>query len=312
LPDAVADNAARILRTMTNPTTDLSGAVARAGRAVVAIHARRRIPSSGIHWQSGVVVAANHTLHRDDDITITTDDGTRVPATIAGRDPTTDLAILRVNAPGLPTAEVAGGDALRVGSPVLAVGRPGAALTATFGIVSVLGPEWRTWRGGAIDQWIRLDLRVADGFSGGALVTAAGTIAGLNTSGLTRGSAVAIPVPTVERVVRQLLTTGHVPRAYLGLGLQAAVRLPAALATQLGRDSDLAPIVVSIEPGSPADRGGLFIGDILADADRTVIHNASDLMHVLTADRIGKPLTVRIVRGGEAKELVLTVGERPR
>src|SRR5262249_35825811 len=153
------------------------GAVARAGRAIVAIHARRRIPSSGIVWRTGVIVAANHTLHRDEDISITTDDGNRLPATIAGRDPTTDLAVLRVDAPSLRTAEIADTDALGVGSFVLAVGRPGSSLTATFGIVSALGPEWRTWRGGAIDRWIRLDLGIADGFSGGALVTSSGAIA---------------------------------------------------------------------------------------------------------------------------------------
>jgi len=295
----------------TSPT-DLSAAVERAGRAVVAIHARRRIPSSGIAWRPGVIVTANHTLHREDDIAVTTADGTRIEAKLAGRDPTTDLAVLRVDASALPTAEIADSDALGVGSFVLAVGRPGAAVTATFGIVSALGPEWRTWRGGSIDRWIRLDLRVADGFSGGALVTSAGTVAGLNTSGLTRGSAIAIPTSTVDRVVTQLLTTGHVPRAYLGLGLQAGVRLPAALVTKLARDSDLAPIIVSIESGSPADKGGLLVGDILADADKTAVHDASDLMDVLTADRIGKALTVRVVRGGEPRELALTVGERPR
>ena len=294
------------------PPTDLPGAVERAGRAVVAIHARRRIPSSGIVWRTGVIATANHTLHREDDITVTTADGTLIPATLAGRDPTTDLAVLRVDASNLALAEIADSDALGVGSFVLAVGRPGAAVTATFGIVSALGPEWRTWRGGSIDRWIRLDLRVADGFSGGALVTSTGAVAGLNTSGLTRGSAIAIPTSTVERVVNQLLATGHVPRAYLGLGLQAGVRLPAALVTKLGRDTDLAPIIVSIEAGSPADKGGLLVGDILADADKTAVHDASDLMDVLSADRIGQSLTVRVVRGGEPRELALTVGERPR
>jgi serine protease DegQ len=307
-----SSGAASILPCMAQTTIDFAGAVERAGRAVVAIHARRRIPSSGIHWRGGVIVTANHTLHRDDDITVTTGDGSRIPATIAGRDPTTDLAVLKLNAGALPTADVADSAALGVGSMVLAVGRPGSALTATFGIVSALGGEWRTWRGGTIDRWIRLDLRIADGFSGGALVTPAGTIAGLNTSGLSRGSPIAIPVTTVERVVSQLLTTGHVPRAYLGLGLQAGVRLPAPLTAKLGRDNDLAPIIVSIESGSPADRGGLLVGDILADADKTAVHDASDLMDILTADRIGKPLNVRVVRGGEPRELTVTVGERPR
>jgi S1-C subfamily serine protease len=293
-------------------STDLAGAVERAGRAVVAIHARRRIPSSGIHWRTGVIVAANHTVQRDQDIAVTTADGSRVPATLAGRDPTTDLAVLTFDGAKLPTADIAGADALAVGAFALAVGRPGPLLTATFGIVSALGPEWRTWRGGVIDQLIRLDLRVADGFSGGALVTAAGTVAGLNTSGLTRGTAIAIPVSTVDRVTTQLLTAGHVARAYLGVGVQGPVRLPSALTTKLGLTADLAPIVVSVEPESPADRGGLLIGDILVEVDGGAVRDAGDLMTVLTADRIGQSLGARVVRGGALRDLTFTVGERPR
>ncbi len=293
-------------------STDLAGAVARAGRAVVAIHARRRIPASGVLWRAGIVVGANHTIQRDEDIVVTTADGGRHTATIVGRDPTTDLAVLNLTGSGLPAADVADSGTLTVGTPVLAVGRPGADVTATFGIVSAIGPEWRTWRGGTIDRLIRLDLRVADGFSGGALVTAAGAIAGINTSELTRGGAIAIPGSTVDRVVTQLLATGRIPRAYLGLGLQAGIRLPEALVATIGREGNLAPIVVSVEPGSPADRGGLMIGDVLLSAGGSAVHDAGDLMDVLTADRIGKPVAVQVVRAGAPRELTLTVGERPR
>ena len=155
---------------------DLAAAVDTVGRSVVAIHARRRIPASGVVWQPGVIVAAHHTIQRDDDITITLHDGTTTTATLAGRDPSTDLAVLRLaDGSGAPAAAAADG-APRVGQLVLALGRPGTTVTASLGIVSAVGGEWRTWQGGAIDRFIRLDLSVYDGFSGGPLVDAGGRV----------------------------------------------------------------------------------------------------------------------------------------
>src|SRR4051794_25795043 len=163
-----------LLATVSN---DLAAAVDTVGRSVVAIHARRRIPASGVVWQPGVVVAAHHTIQRDDDITITLQDGAKVSATLAGRDPSTDLAVLRLTeGAGGPPAVAPATEAPRVGQPVLALGRPGAALTASFGILSAVGGEWRTWQGGTIDRFIRPDVSVYDGFSGGALVDTAGRV----------------------------------------------------------------------------------------------------------------------------------------
>jgi S1-C subfamily serine protease len=285
---------------------DLPGAVARAARSIVAIHARPRIPSSGIHWRAGVLVTASHTLKRDHDISVTVAGGTTLPATLAGRDPTTDLAVLRITGEGLSTAALTPADAgpsdsLAVGQPVLAVGRPGADVTASFGIVSALGPAWRAWRGGTIDRVIRLDLRVLDGFSGGALVTITGAIAGINNSALARGAAVAIPVSTVDRVVDQLLASGRIRRGYLGVGIQP-VRL---------RDGSSGSIIVSVEPDSPADRAGLLLGDVLVAIDGTAVTDADDLMTALGGDRIGQAVTVRVVRAAQPKEMSVTIAERP-
>ena len=289
---------------------DLDAAVDTVGRSVVAIHARRRIPASGVVWQPGVIVAAHHTIQRDDDINITLHDGTTATATLAGRDPSTDLAVLRLaNGAGAPAAAADG--APRVGQLVLALGRPGTTVTASLGIVSAVGGEWRTWQGGAIDHFIRLDLNVYDGFSGGPLVDAGGRVVGINTSGLARATALTVPASTVARVTGQLLARGHVARGWLGIATQAA-RLPPPLQRSLGTEADGGLVVVNVEPDSPADRGGLLIGDILIALDDLLVRDPGDVLAALGGDRIGTVVTLRVARGGRAEQVRVTVGERPR
>lgn len=289
----------------------LAGAVERAGRSVVAIHARPRIPASGVLWRPGVVVAAHHTVRRDDDITVTLDGGRTVPAQLAGRDPSTDLAVLTLEGADTPPADLGDSGALRVGHMVLAVGRPGEAVTASLGSVSATGGAWRTWGGGSIDRMLRLDLGVYDGFSGGALADVEGRVVGLNTSGLVRGGAVAIPVSTVSRVVDQLLAKGRIARGYVGLGMQP-VRVPAALARQLGLDADAGVIVLSVEPNGPGDRAGVLVGDVLVALDGTPVHDTSDVLAALGPDTVGRAVPARVIRGGVITELAITVAERPR
>jgi S1-C subfamily serine protease len=285
----------------TDLPIDLPGAVARAAQSIVAIHARPRIPASGIHWRTGVIVAASHTIKRDQDISVTVAGGAKKPATLAGRDPSTDLAVLRIDGADVATADLVASDTLAVGQPVLAVGRPGADVTASFGIVSAVGHGWRTWRGGTIDRAVRLDLAVLDGFSGGGLVTAGGAIAGVNNSALARGAAFAVPVSTVDRVVDQLLTSGRIRRGYLGVGVQP-VRL---------RDGSSGTIVVGVEPESPAERGGVLLGDVLVAIDGVSVADADDLMTALAGDRIGRTVIVRLIRAGEPREISVTIAERP-
>jgi S1-C subfamily serine protease len=260
---------------------DLAAAVDTVGRSVVAIHARRRIPASGVVWQPGVIVAAHHTIQL------------RLP-----------------NGAGAPAAAAAGG-APRVGQLVLALGRPGTTVTASLGIVSAVGGEWRTWQGGAIDHFIRLDLSVYDGFSGGPLVDAGGRVVGINTSGLARATALTVPASTVARVTGQLLSRGHVARGWLGIATQP-VRLPPPLQRSLGTEADGGLVVVNVEPDSPADRGGLLIGDILIALDDVPVRDPGDVLAALGGDRIGKVVTLRVARGGRAEQVSVTVGERPR
>ena len=306
-PSSTTSPSGGVLESLSN---DLAGAVERAGQSVVAIHARRRIPASGVHWRPGIIVAAHHTIQRDEDITIALADGTSVPATLAGRDPSTDLAVLKVNEAKVPVASFADDAGVRVGALVLALGRPGSAVTASLGVISSVGGEWRTWHGGTIDRFVRLDISIYDGFSGGPLIDAGGRVLGLNTSGLSRGAALAIPVSTVNRVVDQLMKSGRVARGYLGLGMQA-VRLPAPLVERLSLPNDVGLMVVSAEPGGPGDRAGALIGDVLIALGDRAVSDPTEVLTLLGGDQIGKTLATRIIRAGEPKTLEITIGERP-
>jgi len=282
---------------------NLATAAERVGRRVVAIRARRRIPSSGILWRDGVVVTAQHTIQREEDVVITLPDGTDVPATLVGRDPGTDLAALRLaptNAPPGPL-DVAPLEAIRAGSLVLALGRPGAELTAALGLVSAVGEPWRTWHGGRIDRLMRLDIGIYDGFSGGPLVDAEGRVLGVNTSTLLRGAPTAVPAATVERVLSQLLEHGHVPTGYLGVGMQTI-----ALSEQ-----STGLMVMSVDPAGPAGRGGVLLGDVITAIDDKAVSDPADVLAHLDAGQVGKPARLGLVRAGQSTSVTVTVGDRP-
>jgi S1-C subfamily serine protease len=290
-------------------STELADAVERVGRSTVAIHARRRIPSSGVVWRPGVVVAASHTVRRDEDISITVPDGDTVAVTLAGRDPGTDLAVFRLpdNVSSAAAATLAPDDALRVGALVVAVGRPGDSVTASLGAISALAGEWRTWQGGRVDRFVRLDLAIYDGFSGGPLVDAAGRVLGINTSGLTRAAPIAIPVSTVNRVTDEILAKGHVRRGYAGVAVQP-VEIPERLVREQALPAETALLVVAVEPGAPADRAGILIGDVLVAIDGAALREPTDLLSALSERT---PIEIRLVRGGAPLTVSLTPGDRP-
>jgi S1-C subfamily serine protease len=308
-----ASNASSALRALSD---DLAAAVERAGRSIVAIHARPRIPASGIYWREGIVVAASHTVRRDQDITIALPDGTRAKAQLVGRDGGTDIAVLQFDevpsSNALPVADRAPDEGLRVGALVLALGRPGDdGVSASLGVVSAVGERWRTWSGGEIDRFVRLDIGLYDGFSGGPLVDADGRVLGMNCSALARGTPLTIPNATIERVVDALLTRGHVARAYLGVAMQPA-RLTRALGERLGLGDDARGVlVIMVESDSPADRGGLLVGDVILSAAGAPVSEPQDVAEMLGGERVGKALELSVIRGGERKSLSVTVGERP-
>ncbi len=296
---------AEVLQSFSNALADT---VASAGQSVVRVDARRRLPASGIIWTAdGVIVTSHHVVERDDNITVGLPNGDSVAATLVGRDPSTDLAVLRAQVNGLAVLPRADVTSLRVGHLVLALGRPGESVLATLGIVGALAGSWRTPAGGQVDRYVQTDVVMYPGFSGGPLIDMAGQVAGLNTSGALHGVSLAIPVPTLSRVVESLLKHGHVKRGYLGVGAQP-VRLPTGLSEKLGQETGL--LLISVEPDSPAEKGGLLLGDTLIALDGEPLRQMDDLMVQLGADKVGKPVTLRVIRGGQTQEVKVTVGER--
>ncbi|MBI4285879.1 MAG: trypsin-like peptidase domain-containing protein [Chloroflexi bacterium] len=293
-------------------SNDLADAVERVGRAVVTVNARKRIPSSGVHWRQDVVVTAAHTVEHDDEITVTLSGGRTIPATLAGRDTGTDLAVLKPQGIEIPTAEPGDASLLKVGHLVLAVGYGGeGGPSASLGIISTLSGAWRTWRGGQIDQFVRPDLTLYPGFSGGPLVDARGGVIGINTLGLSRNMGLTIPTSTVNRVTDKLLEKGRITRGFLGLGMYR-VHLPDTLRGKLNLPGQGGVIVLSVELDGPSDKAGLLIGDVLVALDGTLVNDIHDVQGVLEPEYVGKTISASIIRGGALAELVITVGERPR
>jgi S1-C subfamily serine protease len=293
---------------LQNLSDALAATVQAAGSSLVRVEGRGRLPASGVVWSGdGVIVTAHHVVEQDENIGVGLPDGQTVAATLVGRDPTTDLAVLRAQATNLTPPTWVEPDALRVGHLVLAVGRPGRTVQATLGIVSALGKSWQTPAGGQLDHYLQTDVVMYPGFSGGPLVNATGQVLGLNTSALLRGISLTVPTPTVQRVVETLLTHGRIRRGYLGVGAQPA-RLPTSLAQQLGQE--MALLVVSVEPGSPAEQGGLLLGDAIVALDGQPIRHIDELMAQLSGERVSTAVPVRIVRGGQVQDLTVTIGER--
>ena len=287
----------------------MADAVETAGASVVTVKARRRFPATGVVWTAdGVIVTSDHVIEREDRIEVGLPGGESVSATIAGRDPGSDIAVLKVAKGGLTPIVQAPG-AARVGNMVLAVGRPGPeGPMASLGVVGAVGGPWRTFRGAEVEGYLRSDVTFYPGFSGGPLIDAEGRAVGLNSSRLGRGSGLTIPVAAVARIVADLLAGGKVRRAYLGISSQVA-RLPEKLAAALGgQESGL--LIVSVEPGSPADEAGLLIGDILVAFAGTQVTDTEDLQSLLGADLIGSEARATVLRGGSATDLAVKVGER--
>jgi serine protease DegQ len=290
----------------------LAQATERAAANIVAVYAEARGSASGVIWCNGIIVTAEHALRRDDEIQATLPDGRVVPATLAGRDPSTDLAVLKCAEASAAAPNFGDVTSLKPGSLTLVVGRTRASgPVAALGVVSLVAPERRTWTGAILAPYIRLDVGLQPTAIGGAVVDAQGRTAGIATPRFARFGAIAIPAPAVDRVVDTLLKKGHIPQGYLGVGLQP-VRLPDALRQSLRRSEKTAAIVLEVEPESPAHKAGVVIGDILIALAGHPIARLEDVHSQLHGEAIGKPLALKFVRGGVTQELNIVVGERPR
>jgi len=292
-------------------STRLSAAVAQVGEHIVAIHARRRIPSSGVIWRDGVIVSASHTVRRDGDVRVRLSNGDDIQARVAGRDAATDLVVLRatdLKAQSVPRADVS---AATVGSLVLAVGRPGRNVTASFGIVSADIEGWRGGLGARLDHLLRLDLAVYDGFSGGPLIAASGGIIGINNSAFARGGAATLPASIVDSVVDELLTRGHIRRPFIGVGVHP-VALGSTLVERNKLTHNVGLVVISIADSEPADVAGILLGDVLVAVEGRYLEQPSDLVDALSSVPDGGSIRVTALRGGVAQEIIVEPRDRDR
>lgn len=293
---------------LKNLSDDLASTVESAGASIVRVEARRRQPATGIVWSAdGLIITSHHVVERDENIKVGLPNGDVTSASLVGRDPTTDIALLKAQATGLAPASWAADDEMRVGHLVVAIGRPEKELQATLGIVSALDNAWRTSAGGTIDRYVQTDVVMYPGFSGGPLVSAAGPFYGLNSSALARGVSVTIPAATLRRVAEMLLTHGRVRRGYLGVSAQP-VRLPAAMAQHLEQETGL--LVMSVESDSPSDKAGITLGDTIVGIAGERVRHMDDLMARLSGDNVGKAVAVKVLRGGQIAEMTVTIGER--
>ncbi|MGN6697421.1 MAG: S1C family serine protease [Thermomicrobiales bacterium] len=290
---------------------ELAGAVATAGKSVVRVNARRRLPGTGIVWTAddggATIVSANHIVERDEEITVVTADGQELPAKLAGRDPASDLAVLKVEGAALTAATHATEAQTKVGGLVLALGRAGE-LSATLGVVSAFGGPWEGGRGRRFTRLISSDAPMFPGYSGGPLIDASGRVLGLLSSHLGRGMTLAIPSDEVDHLVAAIGTHGRVRRGYLGVGAQP-VALPSALKAATNQEHGL--LLVTVEDDGPAARGGLTIGDIIVGINGQPVQGLDDLRGALGTEQVGQALTVRVLRGGQAQDRTITPGEQP-
>jgi S1-C subfamily serine protease len=301
--------------TLSAFSDQLADVVERAARSIVTVAARPRMPATGILWradQETIVLTADHVVEREEDITVILPDKREVKAQLIGRDPSTDLVALRLSGvePGAENVPAEPAEGLKVGNLVLAIGRPSSdGPRVSFGVVSSIDGPRRSWQGGEIESIIYPDVTLYPGFSGGPLVDLSGKLVGMNTSQLTRANSAAVPVATLRRVANTLITHGRVRRGYLGVGTQQ-VPLPAALAQKAGVEQQVALLVVTIEQDSPAEKGGLFIGDQIVALGGQSVTDGETLRAQLGPDRLGQTIAVKVIRGGELKELSVTIAER--
>ena len=293
------------MATLSDLSRDVAALIERCGPSVVQVNARRGRPATGIVWEDNLVLTADHVLEHDDAIQVT-GASKSVKATMAGRDPETDLALLKtqgLEAPAAPRGRTA---ELRPGHIVLAVGRPGE-LQVTLGIVSSLSGSFRSWRGGQMERLIQTTAELLPGFSGGPLVDADGRVIGVNSWNFGRGVSRAIPIETATRVAESLRAHGRIRRGYLGLGAQP-VRLGQALADQLGQESGL--LVVTVEADGPAGKSGMLQGDTIVTVDGGPVRQLDELFGKLRGLDVGSAHRFGVVRAGELKDITVTVGER--
>lgn len=283
----------------------LGGVVHDAAPSVVRVEARRRLPASGIVWSAdGLIVSSNHIVESEDAINIGLHDGSVTSASVVGRDPATDLIVLRADARDLAVPEWTPAEDLEVGNLAVAIGRPYQNVEVSVGTLSAVGGPWRTGAGGRLDNYLRPEITMYPGFSGGPLVATGGKFAGLNTSGLLHHTDTTICAETLKRTVETIVEHGRIPRGFLGVGVQP-VRIAASQVDAAG--SEIGLMIMSVEEDSPAESAGIRQGDILVMLDEHIIASVGDLRLALSAIDVDGSVTLRVIRSNEVLELTAPV-----
>ena len=263
--------------------------------------------ASGVVYADGIVLANARALGRENGAHIQTHDGRTLEAELHGWDPATGLALLRAAGLNIAPATQAGEPA-RVGNLAVAVARSWSnAVTASVGIVSVIGGPLRTGHRRSIAEVIRTTAPMHEGFAGGAFIDMSGKIIGIATAASIRGLGVIIPAPIAWKTAAALLQHGRMRRGYIGIAAQ-----PARLADRQrgGEQWEHALLVVDVRPGSPAEKGGLLVGDLLVAFDGQPVETPEDLLELLAEDRVGKEVPVRLLRGDNVTDVRVTVADR--
>jgi S1-C subfamily serine protease len=296
---------------LVNLSGDLVNAVERAATRVVAVHARPRIGTSGVIWRPNLILTSSEGIRSEDDIKVLLPDGRTTDARLRGRDPGTDLALLETDTGSIAPADFTVDTDLKVGQLVLAVGRTATTgPIASFGIVSGVSGQWKSWRGSKLNPFVRLDISVYPTSSGGAAVDANGSFLGLVSIGLSRSSVLAVTRSTIEQIAPKLEAQGYVSRGFLGIAMQQ-VPLPQDLKDklQLGQDSGI--MLLGLEPDGPAASGGLTLGDVLLAAGDVRLSHPEALADTLNGASPGDTVGFRVLRGGAVHEVKIRVGDRP-
>jgi S1-C subfamily serine protease len=295
---------ASTLETLSNEIAD---AVASIAASVVQVQGGRR-PGSGLVYANDVVLSTLRALGREEGLQVRRHDGRTVAAEFAGWDPATSLAVLRAPGLDLPAATLSS-TVPREGHIAIAVARSWSnAVTASAGIVSVIGGPLPTGRRRAIDQVIRTTAPMHDGFSGGAFVDARGALIGVTTAARIRGLGVVIPASIAWRTAASVIEHGRPTRGYLGI---AAQRVPLPEGQRPAPDREAALLIVGVTDGSPAARAGVLVGDMIAEFDGHAVSSPDELLDLLLGGRIGRTVRLRLLRGGQSVEATVDVGERP-
>lgn len=289
----------------------LAATVQKVARSTARVDARNGVPGAGIVWSAdGIIVTADHVIEREDNLRVELEGGS-YPAELVGRDPGTDLAVLKATGTNLVAAEIASPRTLAPGHLVIALARPWGQIVASAGIVSSLGHAGENghWAEQFREGWINAEITLYPGFSGGPMADASGRIVGMNTSGPGQRLKLAIPSETVARVATELLKEGRIKRGYLGIGVQK-IPLAQGLAERLGIKQETGLMILTVETGSAADKSGLLPGDILIGAGDLTFARVRELHHWLGSIRSGEQVQARVIRGGEIKQIPITLGER--